>query len=111
MKNRASGALHFQDISAHRQFLYGISALWILFFHMNAELPMHGGFRILRLIQSAGNCGVEIFLLLTGYGLYASLNRNSNVLRFYRRRLARVLLPALVAFLCCDLFACPLLYG
>lgn len=111
MKDRSSGGLHFQDISAHRQFLYGVSALWILFFHMNTDLPARGGLRILRLIQATGNCGVEIFLLLTGYGLYGALNRNPNVPRFYRRRLARVLVPALITFLCCDLFACPLLYG
>lgn len=78
---------------------------------MNTYLPERGLFRIPRLIQSMGNCGVEIFPLLTGYGLYGALNRNPNVPRFYRRRLARVLVPALITFLGCDLFVCPLLYG
>lgn len=111
MKKLSLKPLHLQDVSAHRQFIYGVAALWILIYHMNSDIPSRSALGIFRLIQITGTCGVEVFLLLTGYGLYCALNRNPDVVRFYRRRLVRVLLPALILFFGCDLIVCPLLYG
>lgn len=111
MKKPLLQPLHLQDIAAHRQFIYGVSALWILIHHMNTTVPYRGMLRLLNLIQETGTCGVEVFLFLTGFGLYGALNRNPDILRFYKRRLVRTLLPALVVFLCFDLFACPMMLG
>jgi len=111
MKKPLLKPMRLQDIAAHRQFIYGISALWILCSHMNFTAPKRGISLILRLLQDTGTCGVEVFLFLTGFGLYGALNRNPDVKRFYRRRLVRVLLPALVVLLGCDLIVCSRLFG
>lgn len=111
MKKISLQPLRLQDISAHRQFIYGATALWIMFYHMNSSIPFGGVRTILRLVKGMGACGVEVFLLLTGYGLYCALNRNPDVVRFYKRRLVRVLLPALVVFCGYDLLVHPRLFG
>lgn len=43
---------------------------------------------------SIGNVGVDIFLLLSGIGLYYSYERSSA--GFFKRRLSRVLIPHLI---------------
>lgn len=111
MKKNSLCPARLQEISAHRQFIYGISALWILFYHMNAKIAAASVYAPLWLVQTTGTCGVEVFLLLTGFGLYYALNKNPNVMRFYCRRMARVLLPAVVVLLICDLAACSQLFG
>lgn len=86
----------FQEISAHRSVLYGFAALWILFLHMEAALPGTVWLWPVAWFKSAGACGVEVFLLLTGFGLYRSLQRDPRIGAFYRRRFERVFLPAFV---------------
>ena len=88
--------LTLQDVSAHRSVLYGFAALWILFHHTTLSFSGGGLSRALRWIQYNGACGVDMFVLLTGFGLYRSMNRDSRVGAFYLRRLERVALPAFV---------------
>lgn len=47
-------------------------------FHWGTNIPNHGIFKPLLLLKNLGCAGVEIFLLLSGTGLYHSLSRNSN---------------------------------
>lgn len=89
--------LTLRDVSAHRSVLYGFAALWILFHHTPLAFSGRGLSRVLGWIQHHGSCGVDMFLLLTGFGLYRSLNRDPRVGAFYLRRLERVALPASVA--------------
>jgi len=87
---------NLQLLAKHRQFLYGFSALWILFFHWTLTVPRQGLLIPVHHFQKIGACGVEVFLLLTGFGLYHSLNRNPSVGRFYKNRLLRVFLPSVL---------------
>lgn len=83
-------------ISKHRQFLYGFAALWIMFFHFYTRIPLMGILTPISHIQGAGACGVEIFLILSGMGLYHSMKKTSSVGQFYKKRFARVFLPAMI---------------
>ena len=87
----------FSVLSRYRSFLYGCSALWILWFHCVTRIPSKGILIPFRFLQDIGNCGVEIFLLLSGFGLYHSLEKNSDILNFYKKRLLRVFLPSFLA--------------
>ena len=62
---KTEGNESFQDVDAE---LYGFSILWIMLFHgiilKNTALPSK--FRFLTRFLENGNCGVEIFLFLSG---------------------------------------------
>lgn len=88
--------LSWLDVSRHRPVLYGFAALWIVFLHMEYTVPSAGALLPLRVFQSLGACGVEIFVLLTGAGLYRSMERDPDILVFYKKRFTRVFVPAVI---------------
>lgn len=95
--------------SRHRMFLYGAATIWIVMSHLLTDIPHRFLLGIPAWIQEHGMCGVEIFLLLSGFGLYNALTRNPDVLRFWKRRLTRVFLPAfIVAVVYCAVNYVPL---
>ncbi|MBO4315221.1 MAG: acyltransferase [Prevotella sp.] len=65
-------------------------------FHLNEfiyalpKIPLRTNF------VKIGNGGVDIFLFLSGYCLYLSLNRNCNVCNFFRKRFKRVVVVYLI---------------
>jgi peptidoglycan/LPS O-acetylase OafA/YrhL len=87
-------ALNWNIISKYRTELMGVAIVWIILFHGN-EIGMRFGppFTILDSVFSFGNSGVDMFLFLSGVGLYSSYSQNRNVMTFYRRRARRVLWP------------------
>ena len=92
-----------QDISRHRRFIYGMAALMIMIFHMGTRFPNAGALKPLNLVQQLSGCGVEIFLLLSGTGLYRSLEKNPEIPSFYARRMRRILPPLAVCTLVFDI--------
>lgn len=87
--------LTLRDVSAHRSVLYGFAALWIMVFHMQSK-PQGLLLAPLAYFQMFGACGVEIFVLLSGPGLYRSLEREPRVRAFYLKRFQRVFLPSFI---------------
>ena len=83
-------------LSKHRNFLYGVATILVVWCHMIVELPATGVYPLFTWVQQRGMVGVEMFLMLSGFGLYSSLSRNQNVIRFYKRRILRVMLPAFI---------------
>lgn len=73
----------------------GIATLFVLLLHGNAfNWPEKFHF-IVKLIDE-GNVGVDIFLFLSGIGLYFSMRKNPNILDFYGRRFSRIIPSYLV---------------
>ena len=89
------GQTDLNVLSSQRSGLFGLSILWIMLFHSTLTLPGEP----LRLVKTMGYAGVDVFLLLSGLGLYYSMERDSIPLRFYQKRALRVLLPYLLAAL------------
>lgn len=87
-------------LSKYRNELYGFSILWIILFHglnvknssLCKELEVLSGF------IKHGNCGVEIFLFLSGMCLYYSFKNNEKVVQFYIKRLKRILIPFFIGY-------------
>ncbi len=78
-------------ISKNRNLVMGIAILWIVFYHSQPQnLPLFIKFPLF----SIGFGGVDIFLFLSGFGIYYSLNNNNDEISFYKRRIKR-LLPVL----------------
>lgn len=85
-----------RDIFAHRSLLYGLAGLWILFYHMKLAIPDSPLFAPLKFIHDTGTAGADMFVMLSGFGLYRSLSKNHDLKRFYLRRLQRVALPTVI---------------
>lgn len=81
-----------------RSYLMGVAMMWIVFFHVYLWCDM-SGIETPRWIVlfDKGALGVDVFLLLSAYGLQASLEKNS-IGRFYHNRLRR-LFPVYLLFL------------
>lgn len=74
-----------QDISTYRSELMGWSIIWIMMLHFTFTQIKPLGF-----IAQYGFAGVDIFMLVSGLGLYYSLQSNPNILQFYKKRLLRI---------------------
>lgn len=85
-------------ISEARNVIFGIATLWIGLFHsdyLNDTISFYikSDFiaEPLKFIRGTGNVGVDMFLFLSGIGLYFSFTKDSRVLSFWKKRLMRVL--------------------
>lgn len=81
------------QFSKKRKEIMGIATLWIMFLHCYYELYHGFHFPILSHLSFFGNLGVEIFLIQSGMGLYYSLENDSNIYRFYAKRIKKVVIP------------------
>ena len=82
-------------ISESREVLMGIATLMVVFFHcfdIDFYSVISNSFiaNNLTYIKETGNIGVDIFLFLSGIGLYFSFSKDSNINRFYKKRIVRV---------------------
>lgn len=82
----------------NRTYLMGIAILWIVFFHVYLWCDM-SGIETTRWIKmfNKGALGVDVFLLLSAFGLQASIERHS-ISKFYINRVKR-LFPVYLFFL------------
>jgi len=72
-------------ISRYRDSLMGIAILLVMLFHIGTP-PTDAFYGLRRL----GNVGVDIFLFLSGMGLWFAWCRNNSFRTFYRHRLRRI---------------------
>ena len=93
-------------ISKYRDELFGLSIIAIIFFHFSCDflpgvdkglIDTTGFGWFVRFCyyfkKYIGSIGVELFLFLSGMGLYYSYSRNPDILNFYRKRFTRILIP------------------
>ena len=79
-------------ISRYRGELMGFATLWIVFYHAMIRIPQalpDWLYQPLYFFKNLGYGGVDIFLLVSGIGIYQSLSKNS-VSRYYKNRLSRI---------------------
>jgi len=81
-----------RNLRTCRDEIKGIAILWVVFFH--ARLGLSG---LLYDVQKIGYGGVDLFFFLSGFGLYHSLKRNSDLGGYFKRR-AKRLLPSYLPF-------------
>ncbi len=83
-------------ISKYRNSLMGIAIIWIIFGHSHISINIP---QIIRFpFCGLGYGGVEIFLFLSGLGIYCSLYKDNDLGNFYLRRIKRFL-PAIPIFI------------
>jgi peptidoglycan/LPS O-acetylase OafA/YrhL len=77
-------------VGKYRQMLMGLMILWIVFLHMHIAFPITMWGQGLRFFQGCGILAVDIFFLLSGFGLCFSKS-GPNIFRFFKKRVFRVL--------------------
>lgn len=73
------------DISLQRSQLMGYAILWIMMLHFTFTQVKPLGF-----IAQYGFAGVDIFMMMSGLGLYFSLEKDYDVCHFYKKRFIRI---------------------
>lgn len=98
MKNPS---LNLNDLSAYRTQIMGLATIMIIACHAHPSGVVMPGW--LSFILGFGNFGVDIFLLLSGIGLYYSLKKrelkNRAVGGYYKSRIYRVYIPYLFVYI------------
>lgn len=84
-----------------RPVLFGLSTLLVVFFH---TYDMEFSFDILNVIRGSGDIGVEIFLFLSGLGLFQSMKSSHSLKAFYKRRFLRIMPAVVITALIKQLF-------
>ena len=88
--------LSFDIISKHRTILMGITILSIIFFHYTEDCVNYNynlAPSIVYYKKYIGSSGVDIFLFLSGFGLYYSFKKNQDLRTFFKKRFTRILIP------------------
>ena len=87
-------------VSRYRAQVMGFAAMWIFIFHVRNEVTVFAGLPVIGDIDiffvNIGFNGVDIFLFLSGWGLYHAINKHSLTI-FYKRRFRRLILPFVAA--------------
>ena len=86
--------IQLADISRYRGELMGLAMLFVMFFHvwMPKSNAMYG-------LVRCGNVGVDMFLFLSGIGLWYSWTKDPSPKRFFKKRYLRVY-PAWLVIAC-----------
>lgn len=75
-------------LSKHRNAIMGVAILWIMLFHLHVSFD----FIPLQAIKKIGYGGVDMFLFLSGFGLYFACSKdNFNKRQYYKNRFKRIL--------------------
>ena len=96
-------------ISQYRNQLFGIAIISIILFHFSEDFNNAVQNSIIHLNQFSPknllvlayynyirSIGVEIFVFLSGMGLYYSFSTNNNIIQFYKRRFQRIFVPYII---------------
>lgn len=90
--NNFQRGFNINNISKYRDSIMGVAIVGILLCHYNECRTIQGlSPNILSKFFGLGNCFVDVFLILSGVGLYYSFSKNNAVVDFYKRRLLRLL--------------------
>ena len=83
--NRTGVISDFRLITEYRAAIMGFSILWVVLFHSSIMISLEP----LSTFQELGFGGVDIFLFLSGMGIFQSLQRNS-ISAFFKHRLDKI---------------------
>lgn len=99
----------YEYLSKYRNVLMGLQIILIIIFHFTADAYNARDSRLIYLFwKYIRSSGVDMFLLLSGIGLYFSWKRKPEAKAFYIKRFTRILIPYFIvsvpAWLWLDIF-------
>ena len=94
----------FSAISKFRGEIMGVACIWIILHHFKGTISFYP----LSRLSLYGNAGVDIFLFLSGIGLYFTFQKNEPMSLFYKKRFVRLLIPYIL--ICVPFYVWRFLY-
>lgn len=91
--------LEIQMLSTYRNLLMGLAAIGVFVMHFIVQgvlafpSPLK---KIETVLLLWGSSGVDVFCLLSGFGLFYSLEKNPKLSQYYKKRVIRVYIPFLL---------------
>lgn len=91
--------LDIQMLSTYRNLLMGLAAIGVFVMHFIVQgvlafpSPLK---KIETVLLLWGSSGVDVFCLLSGFGLFYSLEKNPKLSQYYKKRVIRVYIPFLL---------------
>lgn len=86
--------LKWSDISKYRGELFGLSIISIIFLHVFENFSALSNNPVYSVYFGAvGSVGVDIFLFLSGFGIWFALEKKPRITEFYIKRINRVVIP------------------
>ena len=97
-QRQTASLLHWGLVSQYRSQLFGFAILWIMCMHSREFTPIPDNPLLSQSllydgIILVGGVGVDMFLFLSGIGLYYALEKRPTLKQFYFRRFKRLLIP------------------
>ena len=81
----------YSRISRNKGFLMAFAVLWMVMFHTDFTFSGKAVYLPFQyLFKFVGYGSVDIFMFLSGFGLFCSLSRNADVISFYKKRCIRL---------------------
>ena len=96
---RETKRFSLENLSKYRNVLMGLQIILIIFFHYTEDCKIyeaHYSGIIYLFYKYIRSSGVDIFLLLSGIGLYFSWKKNPDKRTFYKKRYTRILIPYII---------------
>lgn len=90
-------------ISKYRTQIMGAAMMWIMWFHSAYTWKSE----VFHFIHNIGFYGVDMFLLVSGLGLYFSMRKSKSIGEFYKKRAIRILPAYLIVTICWYVFYKP----
>lgn len=87
--------ISLKGISEHRRVFMGIAIVFIMLCH-NTLLVPNGLAKVHNVSSVMLQCGVDIFMLLSGLGLFYSFRKNSKISTFWKKRYKKILIPYII---------------
>ena len=85
-----TNVINWGIFSKYRNQLFGIAIISIVFLHYCQGLK-NQSFLTIQYQNIVASIGVEIFVFLSGMGLFYSMSKNNKVIGFYKRRFVRII--------------------
>lgn len=86
---QGGSSFEIKDITLFRSTAMGLSIIWIVLYHLGFEV------KLLQIPMRYGFTGVDIFMFMSGFGLFFSLSRDISLKKFFIKRFVRIL-PAYI---------------
>ena len=88
-------------LSKYKLELYGFSIIWIMIYHGNFLNRITHNNQFVYFISNFldhGNCGVDIFLFLSGIFCFYSMKNHKGLKEFYQKRMVRLFFPVVIIY-------------
>ena len=89
-------------LSKYRTQLMGFAMIWVMFDHSRITFSNEA----FEFIRGIGYGGVDIFLMLSGLGVFFSLSKENDIKKFYKKRVLRILPYYLPIVLIYSIYLC-----